>query len=170
MSVETPERAEPAADADPKPDDAPEQPTTPPFEEVFAAGAGLFAAVRRVATALAALVVAEARVLRASVAMVFLGSVALVAFTVSLWACVVALIGWALTLATGSIGIALALLVLLHLLLLVAVWLTIKRTIHQASFPDTRTELRALGGELRRHVRRFQQASPPPASDKEPPP
>lgn len=131
----------------------------PAFANVLAAGAELLQALRRVATALLALLASEARVLRASVAMVFLGSVALVAFSVSLWACAVALIGWGLVLATGSIGIALALLVLLHLMLVVAIWLAIKRAIRQAGFPGTRTELRALGGELRAHVERFQRAS-----------
>ncbi|MBS0381647.1 MAG: hypothetical protein JSR56_04360, partial [Proteobacteria bacterium] len=97
------------------------------FGAVLEAGAGLFAALRRVAISLAALLVAEAQVLRASIALVFLASVALVAFAVSLWACVVALIGWALTLATHSIGIALAVLVVLHLVLVVAIWFAIRR-------------------------------------------
>lgn len=152
----------PDADADARPRaSAPTEDaaTAAAFGSVFAAGAELVRALRRVATALAALLASEARVLRASVAMVFLGSVALVAFSVSLWACAVALIGWLLVLATGSIGIALALLVVLHLVLVVAIWLAIKRAIHYASFPATRTELRALGGELRGHVERFQRAS-----------
>lgn len=135
--------------------------TEPPFGPVLAAGAGLFGALRRVATALSALLAAEARVLRASVAVVFLASVALVAFSVSLWACVVALIGWALAVATGSIGLALVILVVLHLILVVGLWFTIKHAIRQASFPATRTQLRALGGELRDHVEHFQHASGP---------
>lgn len=136
------------------------------FGAVLEAGAGLFAALRRVAISLAALLVAEAQVLRASIALVFLASVALVAFAVSLWACVVALIGWALTLATHSIGIALVVLVVLHLVLVVAIWFAIQRALRQASFPATRHELRALGGELRGHVERFQHATPA-ASDPE---
>jgi len=131
----------------------------PAFGTVFTASADLVRALRRVATALAALLASEARVLRASVAMVFLGSVALVAFSVSLWACAVALIGWAFVKATGSVGIALGLLVVMHLVLVVVIWLAIKRAIHHASFPATRTELRALGNELRGHVERFQHAS-----------
>lgn len=131
----------------------------PAFANVLGAGAELLQALRRVAVALLALLVSEARVLRASVALVFLGSVALVAFSVSLWGCAVALIGWGLAVATGSVGIALALLVLLHLMLVVAIWFAIKRAIRRASFPGTRTELRALGGELRTHVERFQRAS-----------
>ena len=133
----------------------------PAFGAVFTSAADLVQALRRVATALAALLASEARVLRASVAMVFLGSVALVAFSVSLWACAVALIGWAFVKATGSVGIALGLLVVMHLILVVVIWLAIKRAIHHASFPATRTELRALGTELRGHVERFQHASAP---------
>jgi hypothetical protein len=140
----------------------------PAFGAVFNAGADLVQALRRVATALAALVASEARVLRASVAVVFLGSVALVAFSVSLWACAVALIGWAFVKATGSVGIALGLLVVMHLVLVVAIWLAIKRAIHHASFPGTRTELRALGDELRGHVQRFQHASAPPGREDAP--
>ena len=160
MSVDaTPDEAESAPPAGACAPDAGSAEARPAFGTVLAAGAELLQALRRVATTLVALVAAEARVLHASVAMVFLGSVALVAFSVSLWACAVALIGWGLVLATGSVGIALALLVLLHLILVVAIWLTIKRAIRHASFPATRTELRALGGELRAHVQRFQRAS-----------
>lgn len=132
------------------------------------AGAGLFASLRRVAASLAALLVAEAQVLRTSIALVFLASVALVAFAVSLWACVVALIGWALTLATHSIGIALAVLVVLHLILVVAIWRMIKRVLRQASFPAARHELRVLRSELRGHVQRFQHAAPPPEQEQAP--
>jgi len=141
----------------------------PAFGAVFTAGAELVHALRRVATALAALLASEMRVLRASAAVVFLGSVALVAFSVSLWACAVALIGWAFMKATGSIGIALGLLVVLHLILVTVIWAAIKRAIHHASFPATRVELRALGNELRGHVERFQHASAPPAERKKTP-
>jgi hypothetical protein len=140
----------------------------PAFGAVFTAGADLVQALRRVATALAALLASEVRVLRASVAVVFLGSVALVAFSVSLWACAVALIGWAFMKATGSIGIALGLLVVMHMILVTVLWLAIRRAIHQASFPATRTELRAVGDELRGHVRRFQHASAPQDREKTP--
>ncbi len=165
MSVEAEDRA---ADAAANPDEAARGASAPPFGTVFAAGVGLFDALRRMATALAALFAAEARVLQASIATVFLGSVALVAFAVSLWACVVALIGWSLAVATHSVGIALAILVVLHLVLVIAIWFAIKRAIHYASFPATRTELHALGDELRGHVERFRHASPP--ADREPPP
>lgn len=135
---------------------------------IFGAGADMLEALRRVVTALVALLASEVRVLRASAAVVFLGSVALVAFSVSLWACAVALIGWAFVKATGSVGIALGLLVVLHLILVTGLWLAIRRAIHHASFPATRTELRALGNELRGHVQRFQRASAAPEREKTP--
>lgn len=165
MSAATEDRAEDVATG---PAEAAHDASEPPFGAVFGAGASLFRALRRVAIALAALLAAEARVLRASVAVVFLGSVALVAFSVSLWACVVALIGWALVVATHSVGIALAILVGLHVMLVVGIWFAIKHAIRQASFPATRAELRVLGGELRGHVERFQRASPP--ANRETPP
>lgn len=140
----------------------------PPLSAVFGAGADMLQALRRIATALAALLASEVRVLRASVAVVFLGSVALVAFSVSLWACAVALIGWAFVMATGSVGIALGLLVVLHLILVTGIWLAIRRAIRQATFPATRNELRALGNELRGHVARFQHASAAQQRDKTP--
>lgn len=153
MGIDTEESAEHAADRTESAE------AGPAFRTVFSAGADMVQALRRVATALAALLASEVRVLRASVAVVFLGSVALVAFSVSLWACAVALIGWAFMKATGSVGIALGLLVVLHLILVTVLWLAIKRAIRHASFPATRTELRALGNELRGHVARFQHAS-----------
>lgn len=136
----------------------------PSFARVFRAGAGLAEALRDSLTALVALATAEARLLRASVALVLIGAVALVAFAVSLWACVVALIGWALMVATGSVGIALGILVALHLGLVVGIWFAIRRAVHHASFPGTRDELQVLGRELRQHVQHFQRA-PAPSSD-----
>jgi hypothetical protein len=130
----------------------------------FAAGADLFAALRRVAVAVKALLLAEARLLRASVGVLFLSGVALVAFAVSLWVCTLALIGWALTVATGSVGVALAILVVLQLILIVALWYWIKRVVHQASFPATRAELRTLGRTMQADVARFQTARPQPAA------
>lgn len=127
---------------------------------VFVAGVALVDALRRVALAAAALVAAEAAVLRASAILLFLGSVALVALTVSLWACVVALVGWGLMIATHSIGAALAILVVLHLALVTALWYALKYAWRQATFPTARTELRALGRDLRAHVEHFQHAVP----------
>ncbi|MGH8155760.1 MAG: hypothetical protein ACREP0_11100, partial [Rhodanobacteraceae bacterium] len=125
------------------------------------AGIRLVAALRRVITAELALLAAEARVLRESVAVVFLAGVALVALAVSLWVCIVALIGWAFVIATHSVGIALGLLVVLHLILVSAVWFTIMRAVRRASFPQARVEFAALGRAVRRDLDRFQRAAPP---------
>lgn len=125
------------------------------------AGIRLFAALRRVLTVEFALLAAEARVLRESVAVVFLAGVALVALAVSLWVCIVALIGWAFMIATHSVGIALGLLVVLHLILVSAVWLTIMRAVRRATFPQARAEFAVLGRSIRRDLDRFQRAAPP---------
>lgn len=138
-----------------------------PWGEVLAAGVGLVAALRRTAIALTTLLVAEARVARASVAVAFLGGVALIACAVSLWACVVVLVGWGLWLVTHSFGAALGILVLLHLLLVVTLWWLLKRVLRQAALPALRDELRMVGGELRQHVKRLQRATPP--AGQEPP-
>lgn len=128
---------------------------------VFGAAVELGVALRGVALGFLALCVAEVRVLRASAVLLFVGSVALVALAVSLWACVVALIGWALVIATDSIGIALGILVALHLVLAIALWCALRYAWRQATFPVVRDELQVLGHELRGHVQRFQHALPP---------
>lgn len=163
MSVETDEAA--AERVGPAADNASADPA---FGTVLAAGIELARALRRVAATLTELIASEARVVRASVAWVVIGGVALIAFSVSLWACAVALIGWALFVGTGSIGAALGVLVALHVVLVVAIWFAIKRALRQASFPATRREVRALGGELRGHVERFQHARPPAAPEDAP--
>lgn len=129
---------------------------------VLAAGATLFASLQRTAAALVALLTAEAQVFGASIGLIFLSSVALVAFAVGLWVCVVALIGWALAVATHSLGIALAILVGLHMLLVAGIWIAIRRAILQATFPRTRAEFSTLRHALRRDFARFQHASAPP--------
>lgn len=133
----------------------------------LAAGVELFAALRRVGVALAALVAAEVRLLRASAGLVLLGTVALVAFVISLWACIVALGGWALLVATGSAGSALGILVVLHVLLICACGWWLRRVIRRASFPAARSELRTLGRQLRGDVARFQSASAVPAPNEQ---
>lgn len=163
MSVEAGEKTGPAKAGTEHPrTDA--QPGT-----LLAAAARLFAASRLLAVSLAGLLAAEARLLKASAGVVFLAGIALVAVAVSLWACVVALIGWGLAAATGSVGIALALLVVLHLILVVALWLAIKRGIRQASFPQTRSEFGALRRSLRRDLTKFTQASSSSPSEQDPP-
>lgn len=126
---------------------------------VLSAGVRLFASLRRVTTALWALFMAEAEVLRASLALIFLACIALVAFTVSLWVCVVALIGWALAVATHSVGIALVILVGLHIALVGGLWLAIRHAVLQFTFPRTRAELLVLRREVRRDMAKFQHAS-----------
>lgn len=156
MSVEAGERTS-AADAGAAP------PRTDPRSAAALVDAAirLFTALRRLATAELALLAAEVRVLRASIAMVVIAGVALVAFAVSLWVCIVALIGWAFVIATHSVGLALGLLVVLHLILVGAVWLVITRAVTHAGFPRARAELAALGHTLRRDLDRFQHPSPP---------
>ncbi len=129
---------------------------------VLSAGVALFTSLQRTAAALLALLTAEARVFGASISLIFLGSIALVAFAVALWVCVVALIGWAVAVATHSVGIALGILVVMHLLLVVGIWMAIRRAILQATFPRTRAEFSALQRGLRQDFARFQRASSPP--------
>lgn len=138
------------------------------FGAVFAAGAELVGALHRALATLAALCVAEARLLRASVSVVIVGGIALVALAVSLWACVVALLGWALVVATHSVGIALAILVAVHAALVVGVWIALARVVRSASFPATRAELRALGGELREQAVRAGRAASAPDREASP--
>lgn len=136
---------------------------------ILTAGARLFASLQRTAAALAALLGAEVQVFGASIGLIFLSSVALVAFAVALWVCVVALIGWALTVATESVGIALAILVVMHLLLVTGIWFAIRRAILQATFPRTRAEFTSLQRALRRDFAKFQHAAAPPAERKSTP-
>ena len=98
--------------------------------------------------AVAKLAAAEARLAKGHLGVMFLASVGLIAFAVSLWASAVALIGWAFRVATGSTGIALGLLVILHLILIAGSWLGLKRGVRDASFPKTRGELVVLGRSL----------------------
>lgn len=132
---------------------------------LLAAGVQLLASLRSTGTSLLALCRAEARVAAASVTLTLLTGVALLAFSVSLWACVVALIGWALLAVTHSLGIALAILIVLHGLLVAASWLLIRRLLRHAAFPHSRMELTALRRDLHRNLARFQQAAPPSRSE-----
>lgn len=130
------------------------------FRTLLAAGAALVAALRHLLTALRTLAVAEVRVVVAVVPLFFIGAIALVALSVSLWVCVVALVGWALTLATHSAGIALGVLVVGHVILILGVWFAIKYSLRQATFPRARAELRRLGHSLRGDISRFADATP----------
>lgn len=135
---------------------------------LFAAGERLFGATRHLVVAVATLAAAEARLAKGRAGVVFLAGVGLIAFAVSLWASAVALIGWAFRVATGSTGIALGLLVVLHLILIAGIWLALKRGIRQASFPKTRSELATLGRGLWRSAA-ASRASTAPAGRNEPP-
>jgi hypothetical protein len=135
---------------------------------VLSASATLFNSVQRTAAALLALVKAEAQVVGASVGLIVLSGVALVAFAVALWVCVVALIGWALAVATHSVGIALGILVVMHLLLVAGIWIAIRHAIYQATFPRTRAEFSELQHGLRQDLARFQRAPVAPDEDKAP--
>lgn len=116
-----------------------------PSPSTLAAVMALASALRQLFLALRNLAVAEARVMRAGIPLFFMAAVALVAFSVSLWVCLVALIGWALMRGTHSLGLALGLLVVLHAILVFGVWSAIKYSIRQATFPQARAELRMLG-------------------------
>jgi hypothetical protein len=139
-----------------EPGAAPEHPPPPPAgapageggepsPSTLAALAGLFAALRQLFIAWRKLATAEAKVVRAGIPLFFIAATALVAFAVSLWVCLVALIGWALMYATHSLGLALGLLVVIHAILIVGVWSMIKYALRQATFPQARAELRMLG-------------------------
>src|SRR5690348_18435358 len=161
MNVETEERPESAES------DAQRAAAQASAGAVLGAGATLFTSLQRMAAALLALLTAEAQVFGASIGLIFLSSVALVAFAVALWVCIVALIGWALAVVTHSIGIALAILVILHLLLVTGIWFAIRRAILQVTFPRTRAELAELRHTMQRDVARFQHASSVPRDDEE---
>lgn len=172
MSVETEERpasAESDAAAGEHADAAAARERADAAAGILTAGAGLFASLQRTAAALVALLTAEAQVFGASIGLIVLSGVALVAFAVALWVCVVALIGWALTVATESVGIALGILVVMHLLLVTGTWIAIRRAVLQATFPRTRAEFTTLQHALRRDFARFQHAAAPPAERKSAP-
>lgn len=128
-----------------------------PLRALPAAAARLFASMRAAVGALAALVLAEARITGASIARVLLACVALVALAVSLWGCVVVLVGWALATALHSPGAALLILVVLHLLLLGATALLLRRTLRDASFPHSRAEFGAMRRTLQGNLARFRE-------------
>lgn len=104
----------------------------------------LLDAVREFAVTLLGLARSELRLARVSWPLVMALLVMLVGLSLSLWISLIALIGWALYVATGSIGWALAALVGVHLLLLVATRLTLKRTARNMTLPATRAEVRGL--------------------------
>ncbi|HET6907115.1 MAG TPA: hypothetical protein VFH52_09225 [Rhodanobacteraceae bacterium] len=149
---------------------------SPPLAEqmhaLYAAGSGLILALRRFFVTLKELLRAEGRVLWTGIPLLFIGFVALIALAVSLWGCAVALIGWALMVATNSLGLALGLLVAGHIVLIAGVWFALKRGVYQASFPQARAELRAMRTQFSEDIDRFthgltaQMRAGPPEKDK----
>lgn len=140
-------------------------PADVPVGALVRAGVRLLASVRKATTSLLALLLAEAQVSKASASVVFLACVALVAFAVALWVCVVALIGWALAVAMHSVGASLAVLVGLHVLLVGATFFLIRRMIRRATFPHSRAEFAALRHTLGRDLARFQDATAAPGTE-----
>jgi len=149
--------AEAAAAEDPR---AAGAPLWQQLESLYAAGASLAIALKRFFGALGRLLAAEGAVVRHGLPLLFLGTIALIALAVSLWACTVALIGWALAVATHSAGIALGILVFGHAALVAGLWIAIQRGMRQASFPHARAELRALRRQLARDFDEFAQHAP----------
>ena len=151
-TADAPERAAPRAQARTGEDQERSHPGGAPllqqFETLYAAAAALAIALKRFFGALGRLVLAETEVVRSGVPLLVIGLIAMIAMSVSLWACTVALIFWALRLGTHSSGIALGIIVAGHLLLIFGLWLSIKRGVRQASFPRARAEMRGLGRQL----------------------
>lgn len=104
----------------------------------------LAVAVRGFAAALLGLARSEVRLARASWPLVFATTIVLVGLSLSLWASLIALVGWAFFVLTGSVGWALAALVGLHVVLLVATRWVLRRGVHNMSMPATREELASL--------------------------
>ena len=147
---------DPAAAASP-PDGSPEEQsrdaeTTAAAEETLTAEAlAIWDAMRVLARAvhgfllaLAGLARSEWRLARASWSLVFSLTIVLVGISLSLWASLIALIGWGLFVATGSVGWALTALVGVHLVLLLVARLALKRSSRNLTMPETRRELNTL--------------------------
>ncbi|GEM_PF-2880327 len=154
-TADAPERIAPHAEARAREaDDASERarlgsaPLLQQFETLYAAAAALAIALKRFFGASGRLLLAESQVVRHGVPLLVIGFIAMIAMSVSLWACTVALIFWALQHGTHSSGIALGIIIAGHLLLIAGLWVSIKRGVQQASFPLARAEMRALGREL----------------------
>jgi hypothetical protein len=141
-------------DADPSDASAPNPPAegteaaASSGEPAFDAMATPIAAALKLFSAFVKLVVAEGRVLVAALPFALISVIALIAVSVSLWVCMVALVGWLLMQATQSLGIALGLLVVIHIALVAGVWASIKYALRQATFPHARGEVLGLIGSL----------------------
>lgn len=106
-------------------------------------------ALRGFCTAILGLARSEWQLARASLPLLLGTAVLLVGLALSLWASVVALAGWGLYVATGSVAWALTALLGLQLALtLLALW-WLRRICHNMSMPATRQELTALLARVR---------------------
>lgn len=130
-------------------------PLTEQLHALYAAGSGLILALQRFFVTLKDLLRAEGRVLWTGIPLLFIGFVALIALAVSLWGCAMALIGWALMVATNSLGLALGLLVAGHVVLILGMWFMLKRGVYQVSFPHARAELGAMRVQFTEDMDRF---------------
>jgi hypothetical protein len=111
---------------------------------VWAAARDFARAARGFAGALAGLARSELHLARASWPWVFALLVLLVGLALSLWISLIALAGWSLYVATGSVGWALVALVGLHIVLLVAARLILRTTARNMTLPATRAEIGSL--------------------------
>lgn len=94
--------------------------------------------------ALLGLARSEWNLAKASLPVVFALTIVLVGLSLSLWASLITLAGWALFLLTDSVGWALAALVGLHVVLLVLGRWLLRRAFKNTTMPTTRSELRGL--------------------------
>jgi membrane-bound ClpP family serine protease len=147
------DRAAEAAEQDVRRGESP--PLAEQLHALYAAGSGLILALRRFFVTLKDLLRAEGRVLWTGIPLLFIGFVSLIALAVSLWGCAVALIGWALMVATSSLGLALGLLVAGHIVLILGLWFLLKRGVYHVSFPQARAELHAMRAQFTQDIDRF---------------
>lgn len=108
------------------------------------AARALLAAARGFIVALIGLARSEWDLARASIPWVIAYAIVMVGLALSLWMSVVALTAWVLFVFTGSLGLALLGLVVLHLLGLTAVVWALKRNSRRLTMPATRAEVQGL--------------------------
>jgi hypothetical protein len=128
----------------PAPEAAAPQPDGIDLPAAWDAARDFARAARGFVSALAGLARSELHLARASWPWVFALLVLLVGLALSLWISLIALAGWSLYVATGSVGWALAALVGLHLVLLIAARLILRRTARNMTLPATRAEIGSL--------------------------
>lgn len=132
----------------------------PQFAAALKAGIGPVVALWHLLAALRKLAAAEGRMLVAGIPLLLGAATALIAFAVTLWLCLVALIGWALLQGTHSLGLALGLLVVINVILAGCAGTAVLFALNQATFPRARAELRSIGRSLVRDLRAVNRAAP----------